>query len=313
MPPIISRAAWGADESIRRRAALVAPDLRLTFVHHTATANDYPPEQSAAIVRSIYAYHVRHNGWNDIGYAFLVDRYGQIFEGRAGGVEQAIVGAHAQGFNTGSVGIALIGNGSLEPITPAARSSLVQLLTWRLDLAHLDPLARSSVTSRGNPRFPAGTTVALRTISGHRDVDATGCPGDLVEPELDAIAREVAAAPVPRIVSPRIGRLADGSIHLSARLLAASAWTITLLDAAGAPVATTAGAGPAVEWISPPGTATSWRIEAVSPSGEPARAATGRLSGGPAPPPIGLTAAPGLISPDGDGVADTATKHFLTH
>ena len=310
-PPIIPRAAWGADESIRRRDPLVASDLRLAVIHHSATTNAYTPAESAGIVRSIYAYHVLHNGWNDIGYAFLIDRYGQIFEGRAGGIDLPVVGAHPRGFNTRSVGIALIGNGSLEGVTPAARAALVQLLTWRLDVAHLDPLGRVTLTSGGNSRYRAGEPVDLRVISGHRDLDPTSCPGDLVAAELDAFARGVADAPVPRIVSPRAERDAGGAVRVTARLLAADTWTATLLDPAGAPLATASGSGSVVDWTVPGAGAASWQLAATTPGGEQARPATGSFSGEPAPAPGGLAAAPSLITPDGDGAAD-ATRFSAT-
>ncbi len=304
-PPIIARAAWGADEAMRRRDALVASGLRLAVIHHTATANDYSPEQSAGIVRSIYEYHVLHNGWNDIGYAFLIDRYGQIFEGRAGGIDLPVVGAHARGFNTGSAGIALIGNGSLEGVTAAQRASLVQLLTWRLDLAHIDPLGRVTLTSGGNSQYRAGESVDLRTISGHRDLDATSCPGDLVAADLDAFARSVADAPAPRIVAPKAERLPTGTVRVIARLLAATAWKATLLDSAGAPLATASGSGSAIDWSVPAPAAASWQIEASAAGGEQARPASGSLAGASAAAAAGVLASPALISPDGDGVADT--------
>ena len=106
-PAIIPRSGWQADETIRRAPPQYAGTLSFALVHHTVNTNDYSPEQSAAIVRGIEIYHVKGNGWNDIGYNFLVDRYGQVFEGRYGGVDKNVIGAHSQGFNTGSVGVVL--------------------------------------------------------------------------------------------------------------------------------------------------------------------------------------------------------------
>ena len=147
---------WGADESIRRAPPHYAASIRLAIVHHTVSSNKYSPTQSAAIVRGIEVYHVKGNGWNDIGYNFLVDRFGQIFEGRYGGIDRNVVGAHAQGFNTGSTGIALIGNYQSGTPTAAQLASLEKLIAWRLDLAHVDPLSTLTFISGGNPRFPAG-------------------------------------------------------------------------------------------------------------------------------------------------------------
>src|SRR2546429_827130 len=138
-PPIISRLAWGADEAIRRAPPQFAPNVEYALVHHTAGTNSYTRSQSAAIVRGIEVYHVRGNGWNDIGYNFLVDKYGQVFEGRFGGVDKPVIGAHAEGFNTGSVGVAMIGTyGSSAPPT-GGRTAPPNLLARRPDIAHIDP------------------------------------------------------------------------------------------------------------------------------------------------------------------------------
>jgi len=94
-PLILSREVWGANEAIRRAPPSYAPSLQFALVHHTAGTNSYTASQSAAIVRGIEIYHVNGNGWNDIGYNFLVDKYGQVFEGRYGGVERPVIGAHA--------------------------------------------------------------------------------------------------------------------------------------------------------------------------------------------------------------------------
>ncbi|HWG56857.1 MAG TPA: peptidoglycan recognition protein, partial [Gaiellaceae bacterium] len=176
-PPIVPRLAWKADETIRRGAPTYAPAVRYSVVHHTAGSNNYTAAQSAAIVKAIQVYHVKGNGWNDIGYNFLVDKYGQVFEGRYGGITRPVVGAHAEGFNTGSVGVAVLGEYSSLAITPKARDALARLLAWRLDLAHVDPLSTLSVPSGGNKRFPSGVPVFLRTVSGHRDTGFTDCPG----------------------------------------------------------------------------------------------------------------------------------------
>ncbi|MDX6436301.1 MAG: hypothetical protein QOK34_1135, partial [Gaiellaceae bacterium] len=118
-PPLLSRETWGANEAIRRAAPSYAQSVQYAVVHHTAGTNSYSASQSAAIVRGIEVYHVKGNGWNDIGYNFLVDKYGQVFEGRYGGIDKPVIGAHAEGFNTGSVGVAVLGNyGSAAP--PAA-------------------------------------------------------------------------------------------------------------------------------------------------------------------------------------------------
>ncbi len=123
-PPIVPRSGWNADETIRRSTPAIAPAIRLAVVHHTAGANGYTAAQSPSIVRAIELYHVKGNGWNDIGYNFLVDRFGTVFEGRYGGIDRNVVGAHAEGFNTGSVGVSVLGEYSSLPASPQARESL---------------------------------------------------------------------------------------------------------------------------------------------------------------------------------------------
>ncbi|HVI17544.1 MAG TPA: peptidoglycan recognition protein [Gaiellales bacterium] len=194
-PAIITRAGWGANESLRRAPPEYAPALKMVFVHHTDTASVYPCSDSARIVRGIYAYHVLANGWNDIGYNFLIDRCGRVFEGRYGGITRPVVGAHARGFNTGSAGIAMIGTFTSTPPTRAARRALRELIAWRLDLAHVDPTSKVLMTTTtGNERFPPGTRLRLRAVSGHRDTGATSCPGAALYrllPRIAASARRI--------------------------------------------------------------------------------------------------------------------------
>ena len=124
-PAIISRSEWGAD-SVPPREPPLFGEVQIAFVHHTVTANDYGPEDSAGIVLGIARFHRNSNGWNDIGYNFLVDKYGQIFEGRAGGIDQPIVGAQAQGFNSVSTGVACLGTFTSIAQTPAGMDALAR-------------------------------------------------------------------------------------------------------------------------------------------------------------------------------------------
>jgi hypothetical protein len=184
-PPIIPRSGWGGD-AVVPRAAPSYGQVQLAFVHHTVTVNDYSPDQSASIVLGIAKYHRDTNGWNDIGYNFLVDQYGQVFEGRAGGVDQAVVGAHAQGYNRVSTGIALLGTYSDVPASDAALKAIAQLLGWKLSLHGVPVQGAVTVTSGGGSdnRYPDGHLVSLDRVSGHRDGDATSCPGDVLYAQL---------------------------------------------------------------------------------------------------------------------------------
>lgn len=179
-PPITSRASWGARDS--KSTPEVAPGLKMGFVHHTVSANDYAPADVPAMLRGIQAYHMDANGWDDIGYNFLVDRAGQIWEGRSGGIDRNVVGAHVAGFNTATVGVAVIGDyRSAEP-TSASVGAVAQVLGWRLGLAGIDPSASTTMTGLD------GASVSLRTISGHRDAAAsTECPGQQLYDELSLI------------------------------------------------------------------------------------------------------------------------------
>jgi hypothetical protein len=266
-PPIIPRLSWGADESIRRAAPQYAPSLKLAIVHHTAGTNAYTRAQSAAIVRGIEIYHVKGNGWNDLGYNFLVDKYGQVFEGRYGGVDRNVIGAHAEGFNTGSVGVAVIGEYGDATITPAAAAALERLLSWRLDLAHLDPLATLTYASGGNPRFAAGKAVTLRAISGHRDAYFTDCPGDALYAQLPTLAKAVAALGGPKIYAP-LAQTVETQTHITARLSVAQPWTVTVTSSTHQQVAQGTGIGTKVDWIwdaslAPPDKYT-WTVETAN-------------------------------------------------
>ncbi|HLM93734.1 MAG TPA: peptidoglycan recognition protein [Gaiellaceae bacterium] len=247
-PTIIRRAAWGADESIVRANPYYASAVRFAVVHHTAGTNSYSASESAAIVRGIERYHVLANGWNDIGYNFLVDKYGQVFEGRGGGITKNVVGAHAEGFNTGSAGVAVIGTYESQAISSSARAALVKLLAWRLDIAHVNPLGRLAWTSGGNPRYPAGTKVALRAVSGHRDTGPTSCPGGSLYAQLNRIASDVAATGLPKLYNPVVTGSLGGQVRFRATLTEALAWTVTVRDAADAIVAVGSGTGTAVDW-----------------------------------------------------------------
>jgi hypothetical protein len=276
-PLIISRFSWQADESIRRHAPVYADTVHFAVVHHTAGTNNYTRAQSAAIVRGIEIYHVKGNGWWDIGYNFLVDRYGQVFEGRYGGVDRPVIGAHAQGFNVGSVGVALIGSYGTTRPSSAAVSALERLLAWRLDLAHVDPLSTLTWKSNGNPRFSAGVPVFLRAISGHRDTGFTDCPGDALYSLLPTIAKATAALGGPKIYAPVVTRNGEGQVRFTARLSASGPWTVNVTDSSGAQVAQGQGTGTAVDWTWDGSTAPPdrYRWTIASPNARPATGALG--------------------------------------
>jgi N-acetylmuramoyl-L-alanine amidase len=280
-PPIISRLAWGANEAIRRAPPSYASSVRYAVVHHTVGSNSYSASQAAAIVRGIEVYHVKGNGWNDIGYNFLVDKYGQVFEGRYGGVDRNVIGAHAEGFNSGSVGIALLGTYSSTAPSAAARTAIANLLAWRLDVAHVDPLATLTATSSGNPRFPAGTPVFVRAVAGHRDTGFTSCPGSTLYAQLGTLARQAAASGLPKLYAPVVQGRLGGLVRFQARLSAALPWTVSVADADGAVVATGSGTSQTVDWSwdasTAPQASYTWTISA----GDSVRPASGTIGTSP--------------------------------
>ncbi len=161
-PHILPRSSWN-DGSCRPRAKPLYGSVRMALVHHTVTLNDYSPEDSASIVLAICRYHVQQNGWNDIGYNFLADKYGQVFEGRAGGIDQAVVGAQAQGWNSQSTGVSVLGTYTQTPLSQAGLNALGQLLAWKLSLHGVSPLGRVTLTSPGGSenRWSAGSRVTF--------------------------------------------------------------------------------------------------------------------------------------------------------
>ncbi|WP_338703745.1 peptidoglycan recognition protein [Streptomyces sp. Q6] len=200
-PPITSRAGWGADESMVEDPPEYNPDVKAVFVHHTDGANDYSCADSASIVRGIYAYHVQVEGWNDIGYNFLVDKCGTVFEGRKGGTDLPVLGAHTYGWNRESAGIAVLGNYVSASATNAALTSIARVAAWKLGQYGADPAgtvalnAGASQTNYFGKSFTAGTKYTFNRISAHRDGFNTQCPGNSLYAQLPTI-RTWAAGPV---------------------------------------------------------------------------------------------------------------------
>ncbi len=179
-PEIHTRKDWGAKEKWRSGKPAYNDQLKQVHIHHTAGSNDYKRSEVRGILRAIYRYHTKTLGWSDIGYNFLVDRFGRAWVGRAGGAATLVRGAHTLGFNHSSTGIAVIGN--FEQKTPRADvvTMLVRLAAWKLDKAGRDPRGKAWVTSKGSDLYPRGKRVRLRVVDGHRDTNQTACPGQQV-------------------------------------------------------------------------------------------------------------------------------------
>jgi hypothetical protein len=250
-PEILTRADWGADESLRRNACPEGPDysssIRMGFVHHTDGTNGYSRSEVPSILRGIYAYHVKANGWCDVGYNFLVDRFGRIWEGRYGGISKNVLGAHTGGFNTNSFGTSLIGDFTGTAPSSAMLSAVERLFAWKLSRNYRDPLGTSTLVagSFSGSRYAEGNTVTFDTVSGHRDADYTTCPGSAAYRTLGSIRtgiRDVMAAGfvAPSQSAPAI-RMAGGVLKVRAAVIAKQTWTLTVTDVDGAVVRTTSG------------------------------------------------------------------------
>jgi hypothetical protein len=200
-PPIQPRAAWGAEDCVPREPPVYS-DVQVAFVHHTVSANDYTAAEVPSIILSICRYHRNSNGWNDIGYNFLIDKFGTTWEGRAGGIDQPVVGAQAQGYNSHSTGIADIGTHQDVPVSSAELNAFASLIRWKLPISGAPTQGTVILTSGGGSlnRYKSGTPVTLDRISGHRDGDSTECPGDAFYAQLPALRKLVGdvqpAAPV---------------------------------------------------------------------------------------------------------------------
>ncbi len=183
MPRILSRGEWGADESLNDQCwpPIYGRSARMVFVHHTVNSNSYPASDGKAIVRAIHAYHTQSRGWCDIGYNYLIDKYGRVYEGRAGGMRRPVRGAHSGDYNTNSVGVSLIGN--FEQVRPSKRMkrALIRFIGWRLGTSYAP--VRGDLTLNGS-RF--------ERISGHRDAMSTACPGRYVYRWLPKLRQRVA-------------------------------------------------------------------------------------------------------------------------
>ncbi|MCC5477018.1 peptidoglycan recognition protein family protein [Streptomyces barringtoniae] len=209
-PPITSRADWGADESLSPDPSEYNADVKAVFVHHTDGANDYSCADSASIVRGIYAYHTQVNGWNDIGYNFLVDKCGTVFEGRKGGVDLPVLGAHTYGWNRESAGIAVLGEYTSTSASDAALASIARVAAWKLGQYGADPAGTVQLNAGASQQnyfgtgFTAGTAYTFQRISGHRDGYNTQCPGDSLYAQLPTI-RAWAAGPVQGLKVASVG------------------------------------------------------------------------------------------------------------
>ncbi|AKF29027.1 hypothetical protein YH66_14475 [[Brevibacterium] flavum] len=206
MPKVISRAGWGANETMRCSTPTIDDGVSAITIHHTAGSNNYTEAQAAAQVRGAYSYHAQTLGWCDIGYQSLVDKFGNIYEGRAGGMTNAVQGAHAGGFNQNTWAISMIGNYSTVTPPTATIKAVGELAGWRAKVAGFDPTGTDTHYSEGTSyaKHSYGTPVVLKNIFAHRDVGLTACPGDAGYAQMDNI-RQIAKAKYDSLQSGNTG------------------------------------------------------------------------------------------------------------
>ncbi len=205
-PKIYSRQEWGADESWRDGSPRYIDTIEQIHVHHTVSSNDYAEADVPSLIRGMYRYHTKNLGWSDIGYNFLVDRFGRIWTGRAGGASKAVRGAHTLGFNASSAGVSVIGNFETAKPSSAVLNAIASVAAWKLSKYGHTASGTVQVVSEGSDKYRSGRVANLPVIDGHRDTNDTACPGANLYAKLPAIRRKTdkiiaAAQQQPIVVS----------------------------------------------------------------------------------------------------------------
>jgi hypothetical protein len=193
-PRIVPRSVWADVSTDGQPPPRYDDKVIAVFVHHTDSPNGYNCANTPRIIRYLYSGQTGNRHWDDIGYNFLVDRCGHIYEGRAGGVDRPVTGAHTQGFNHRTAGIAAVGTFTAGvPVPKAMTDAIAALAAWKLGLANIDPRSKVRlISSNGLSRYKAGTGALLPALAGHNDGYMTSCPGAALSALLPSI-REKAA------------------------------------------------------------------------------------------------------------------------
>jgi uncharacterized protein with LGFP repeats len=255
-PTIVTRAQWGADESLRDPTPQYTDTIKAGFVHHTASSNSYwtkpgwTSADAAKDIRSIYAYSVA-TGYADIPYNFLVDQAGRIYEGRAGGITLAVKGAATGGFNDSTMSVSALGNFETARPTSAMVGGFERILAWKLGLFHVNPAGTVVLTSHNGAgttdRYGEGVRVAVATISGHRNVGGTLCPGGYLYaylPSMRAAAVKLQGAALynPTLSASLFSTKSGPPLTLTAGTPQAQTWVLTIASSDGTVVRTLSGA-----------------------------------------------------------------------
>jgi uncharacterized protein with LGFP repeats len=190
-PHVLPRSTWLKDAAHHQPPPRYDDRVVAVFVHHTDSPNDYDCADAPGIIQSLYAGQTDNRHWDDIGYNFVVDRCGTIYEGRAGGVDRPVTGAHTQGFNHRTAGIAALGTFTAGVDVPKAMTdSIAAIAAWKLGESDVDPRSEAHlVSSNSLSRYPKGTRAALPALSGHNEGYATTCPGVALSVRLPEVRR----------------------------------------------------------------------------------------------------------------------------
>ena len=237
-PLIYTRAQWGADERLRSGTPKYSATVKTGFVHHTAGTNGYSAAEVPKILRAVYAYHVKGNGWSDVGYNYLVDRFGRLWEGRAGGITKAVIGAHTGGFNIDSFAVSALGN--YDKVAPEAPmiDSIARLMAWKLGSSFRDPNGTNVLTSEGGgtSRYPRGAKVTFNNVSAHRDAGKTSCPGSNLYAQLPTIRALTASYMGTAMYNPKVSSTTavygtGSTVTTTARVNTDQQWRLEVRDA----------------------------------------------------------------------------------
>ena len=242
MPKIVTRAQWGANESWRDAKMRYGTKILAGFIHHTATTNSYSPAEGPAQMRVLYAYFTKSLKYADMGYNFLVDQYGVLYEGRSGGMNRVVQGAHTAGMNVNTFAVSAIGNYDVKDLTSsqadAMTTSIAQLMAWKLAKYGLSANGTARIKSTdtsGRSQYSSGKIATTPVISGHRDVGRTACPGRYLYPYIPSVRAKAAALLTPVIQSPQVepsvvNAEEDDSPVVSALIPANATWSISFYD-----------------------------------------------------------------------------------